>query len=184
MAEPAVPLCSGAGKGPDPSLSVASSASCGLRLELPEGSGHAGGLLPSAIGPLPTHCNPGKAPRPLPLSTFPFARRPRVGGGLLHHGLGALCPATHPKTRLVRATSTHPPSKSAPQPVPHHGPVPPPASALPQSHPTGPSITQPALAPWQPPPRLVLLPQLLRDPSAGLVGTCSSGCGCSAGMAP
>lgn len=111
MAEPAVPPCCGAGKGPDPSLSVAPSASCGLRLELPEGSGHAGGLLPSAIGPLPTHCNPGKAPRPLPLSTFPFARRPRVGGGFLHHGLGARCPATHPKTCLVRATGTHPSSK-------------------------------------------------------------------------
>lgn len=40
------------------------------------------------------------------------------------------------------------------------------------------------LHPGSPPPRLVLLPQLLRDPSAGLAGTCGSGCGCSAGMAP
>ena len=182
-ARPEAPCC-GAGKGPYPSLSVTSSATCGLRLELPEGSGHAGGLPPGAISPHPTRCNPGKAPRPLPLSAFPLARRPWAGGGSCATGWGPTALLLTPERVSSGLRAPTLPPNCAPQPVQHHGPVSPPASALPQPHPAGPSVTQPALTPWQPPPHASSCPSPSEAPPPGWPGPMALAAGALQGRHP
>lgn len=105
--------CCGAGNGPAPSLSQ-----CCLWTVVRA----ARGVWPccwAAVSPHPTRCNPGKALQPLPLSTFPLARRSRARKALVP-GAGSPLPHCSPFMCLVRAMSTHPPPHCAPHSVQHH----------------------------------------------------------------
>lgn len=113
--------------------------------------------------PVPSVPFPRTATQEKPHGRFPFPPSPLPGGPGWEGGSCTMdwepaAPPLTPKRALSGPRAPTLPPNSAPQPVPRHGPVPPPASALPQPHPMGPSITQPALAPWQPPPACLPAP--------------------------
>ncbi|CAM9820853.1 unnamed protein product, partial [Bubo scandiacus] len=94
-------------------------------------------------------------------NTSNFSLGCRVGemAKILLPALPSLVGLLQPPAPLLmpKRASSGPPAPTLPpncalQSVPHHGPVSPPASALPWPHPMGPSVTALALAPQQPPP--------------------------------
>lgn len=116
-------------------------------------------LLWAAISPHPTHCNPGKALQPLPLSAFPLARQSQAREDLVP---GAASPLL--TLNVPYPGNEHPPTSILRFPL---CPAPFPVSALPL--PMGPVAAQPA--------PVASCPGL----STGLAGTRGSGCGCPAG---
>lgn len=119
----------------------------------------------------PSHAlQSGKSPAAASPFHLPTRRVASGGGGLLRHGLGAHCPTTHPETCLIRAVSTHPPSKPCspfwPTPWP---PVTPLHchSLIPRDPPSPSQRSHARTAPTH----RVLLPQPLQSPSTALAGT-------------
>lgn len=139
--------------------------------------------------PVPSVPFPRTATQEKPHGRFPFPPSPLPGGPGWEGGSCTMdwepaAPPLTPKRALSGPRAPTLPPNSAPQPVPRHGPVPPPASALPQPHPMGPSITQPALAPWQPPPGLSSCPSSSGTPPLGWPGRAALAVGALPGWHP